>query len=208
MGMPDDGGGPGGGGRWPGTARTGAAGVGRLTDLIADPGRADVHVTLVARQAAAVRRRPRLPGYTLNGTSPGPEIRARVGPAGRRCALINESVPGGRHPALARGRRAERATDGVAGRHPGRGAGRRSVRLPLPRRPRRDLLVPLAPGVATSRCAAGCSARSWSSRRAATAGGSTSTASVHTLRRRRTINGHARRPAGSTPRRAAPCGCG
>lgn len=67
-----------------------------LTSLTADPDRAaDVRVTLVAR-----KQRFRLPtgrsvdGYTLNGTSPGPVIRATVGQL-VEVRLVNESVPDG-----------------------------------------------------------------------------------------------------------------
>ncbi|MFC7109605.1 multicopper oxidase domain-containing protein [Nonomuraea rubra] len=67
-----------------------------VSRLIADPDRpADVAMTIVAR-----RQRFRLPsgrafdGYTLNGTSPGPAIRAVKGQL-VQVRLINESVPGG-----------------------------------------------------------------------------------------------------------------
>ncbi|MGW3347140.1 multicopper oxidase family protein [Nonomuraea rubra] len=67
-----------------------------VSRLIADPDRpADVALTIVAR-----RQRFRLPsgrafdGYTLNGTSPGPTIRAVEGQL-VQVRLINESVPGG-----------------------------------------------------------------------------------------------------------------
>jgi FtsP/CotA-like multicopper oxidase with cupredoxin domain len=67
-----------------------AVGVDRL---VADSGPADVAVTLVARAA-------RLPfgsgfdGYTLNGSSPGPVLRAEVGQL-VEVRLVNESVPAG-----------------------------------------------------------------------------------------------------------------
>jgi FtsP/CotA-like multicopper oxidase with cupredoxin domain len=67
-----------------------------VTSLTADPGRpADVSVTLLAQ-----RERFRLPsgrsvdGYTLNGTSPGPTIRATVGQL-VEVRLVNISVPDG-----------------------------------------------------------------------------------------------------------------
>jgi FtsP/CotA-like multicopper oxidase with cupredoxin domain len=67
-----------------------------VTALTADPGRpADVTVTLTAR-----KERFRLPsgrdvdGYTLNGQSPGPVIRAVIGEL-VQVRLINESVPDG-----------------------------------------------------------------------------------------------------------------
>jgi FtsP/CotA-like multicopper oxidase with cupredoxin domain len=69
-----------------------AVGVDRL---VADPGPADVDVTLVARrQALRFRAGPEQDGYTLNGTSPGPEIRAALGQL-VQVRLVNESVPGG-----------------------------------------------------------------------------------------------------------------
>jgi FtsP/CotA-like multicopper oxidase with cupredoxin domain len=67
-----------------------------ITSLIADPRRpADVSVTLTAR-----KQRFRLPsgrdidGYTLNGQSPGPVIRATAGQL-VQVRLVNESVPDG-----------------------------------------------------------------------------------------------------------------
>ena len=67
-----------------------------IRTLTADPARpADVSVTLLAR-----RERFRLPsgrsvdGYTLNGESPGPTIRATVGQL-VQVRLVNVSVPGG-----------------------------------------------------------------------------------------------------------------
>jgi len=70
----------------------GAPAVG-VDQLVADSGPADVAVTLVARAA-------RLPfgsgfdGYTLNGGSPGPVLRAEVGQL-VEVRLVNESVPAG-----------------------------------------------------------------------------------------------------------------
>ena len=84
-------------------------------------------------------------GYTLNGSTPGPTIRAREGqvvevtlrnvdvPAGVTLHWHGYDVPGG--------------MDGVAGAS-GRRAGRGVVHLPLPRRPGGHLLVPLPPGLA------------------------------------------------------------
>ncbi len=67
-----------------------------VTSLTADPTRpTDVAVTLIAR-----KQRFRLPsgrtvdGYTLNGQSPGPVIRATAGQL-VRVRLVNESVPDG-----------------------------------------------------------------------------------------------------------------
>jgi FtsP/CotA-like multicopper oxidase with cupredoxin domain len=67
-----------------------------LTGLIADPLRnPDVRVKLVARQQTidVPGGRP-VDGYTLNGTSPGPTIRARQGDL-VEVAFINESVAAG-----------------------------------------------------------------------------------------------------------------
>lgn len=93
MGYPDYGGGP------AGTGHAGHAGHGSgrsITTLIADPNRpADVAFTLTAR-----KQRFQLPsgrtidGYTVDGQSPGPVIRATVGQL-IEVRLINESVPDG-----------------------------------------------------------------------------------------------------------------
>jgi len=77
-------------------AAYGSGGVVRVTDLAADPKRpADVHVELVARSGtvAVPGGRP-VDGYTVNGTSPGPTIRARQGQL-VEVVLVNESVPAG-----------------------------------------------------------------------------------------------------------------
>jgi FtsP/CotA-like multicopper oxidase with cupredoxin domain len=94
MGYPDYGGGPG-----TGMAHLGHTGHGpgrSVTSLTADPTRTpDVSVTLTARQ-----QRYRLPsgrtvnGYTVDGQSPGPVIRATVGQL-VEVQLVNESVPDG-----------------------------------------------------------------------------------------------------------------
>ncbi|KQZ10787.1 copper oxidase [Agromyces sp. Root1464] len=77
-------------------AGAGAGGAVSVTSLTADPDRtADVHVELVAR-AGTVEvpgGRP-VEGYTVNGTSPGPEIRARQGDL-VEVEFVNESVPDG-----------------------------------------------------------------------------------------------------------------
>ncbi|WP_254431372.1 multicopper oxidase family protein [Agromyces sp. Marseille-P2726] len=67
-----------------------------VTSLTADPDRApDVRVELVARQEPIdVPGGRRVDGYTLNGTSPGPEIRARQGEL-VEVTLVNESVAAG-----------------------------------------------------------------------------------------------------------------
>ncbi len=64
----------------PATGATRAPPMRNVTDLVADPRRpADVTVDLVARQESLHIGNRTLAGYTLNGTSPGPEIRAVVG---------------------------------------------------------------------------------------------------------------------------------
>jgi FtsP/CotA-like multicopper oxidase with cupredoxin domain len=67
-----------------------------VPSLTADPGRpADVTVTLTARQQRFRLASGRtVDGYTLNGQSPGPVIRARVGQL-VQVRLVNESVTGG-----------------------------------------------------------------------------------------------------------------
>src|SRR6266511_3335076 len=96
MGYPDVGGGPAGHLMAHGTHGSHAMAGRSLTSLRADPGRPpDVAVTLTARQ-----QRSRLPsgravdGYTLNGQSPGPVVRASVGQL-VQVRLVNESVPDG-----------------------------------------------------------------------------------------------------------------
>ncbi|MDQ0574206.1 multicopper oxidase family protein [Agromyces albus] len=67
-----------------------------VTSLQADPGRpADVRVELVARQDTVdvPGGRP-IEGYTVNGTSPGPELRARQGDL-VEVTFVNESVTDG-----------------------------------------------------------------------------------------------------------------
>ena len=67
-----------------------------VTSLTADPDRsADVRVELVARQATIdVPGGRSIEGYTVNGTSPGPEIRARQGDL-VEVEFVNESVTDG-----------------------------------------------------------------------------------------------------------------
>lgn len=97
MGYADYGGGPAGAApRHGGGAHAPGAGTRSLTSLVADPLRpADVSVTLAAR-----KQRFQLPsgrtvdGYTLNGRSPGPVIRAVQGQF-VEVRLVNESVPDG-----------------------------------------------------------------------------------------------------------------
>jgi len=66
-----------------------------VTDMVADPARpADVRVDLVARQQTLTIAGHSVPGFTVNGTSPGPEIRARQGEL-IEVHLRNESVANG-----------------------------------------------------------------------------------------------------------------
>ena len=80
-----------------GTARA-VGGIGEMsvTSLAADAGRpADVRVELVARQEPIdVPGGRRVDGYTVNGTSPGPEIRAKRGDL-VEVEFVNESVTDG-----------------------------------------------------------------------------------------------------------------
>jgi FtsP/CotA-like multicopper oxidase with cupredoxin domain len=74
----------------------GAAG-GRDVTTLAEPdqGPPDVEVTLTARQQkVSIPGGPTLTAYTLNGTTPGPTIRAAEGDL-VQVTLVNESVPGG-----------------------------------------------------------------------------------------------------------------
>lgn len=74
----------------------GAAGEVSVTALTADPDRpADVSVELVARQETIdVPGGRSVEGYTLNGSSPGPELRARQGDL-VEVTFVNESVTAG-----------------------------------------------------------------------------------------------------------------
>jgi FtsP/CotA-like multicopper oxidase with cupredoxin domain len=66
-----------------------------VTDMVADPARpADVRVELVTRQQMLTVGGRSMPGFTVNGTSPGPEIRALQGQL-IEVRLRNESVADG-----------------------------------------------------------------------------------------------------------------
>jgi FtsP/CotA-like multicopper oxidase with cupredoxin domain len=66
-----------------------------ITDLVVDPDRpADVRVDLVTRQQQLTVGGRSIAGYTVNGTSPGPEIRATQGEL-VEVRLRNESVAAG-----------------------------------------------------------------------------------------------------------------
>ena len=95
--------------------------------LAADPARApDVDVTLTARkQRFTLASGREIDGYTLDGSSPGPTIRATVGQL-VQVRLVNADVPDG-VTLHWHGVDVPNAADGVAGRHPGRGAARRRV---------------------------------------------------------------------------------
>jgi FtsP/CotA-like multicopper oxidase with cupredoxin domain len=100
------------------TSAASAAAPGRsvsVTSLVADPSRpADVRYTLVARQGRVTIRGGRaLDGYTLNGTSPGPELHARQGQL-VEVTLVNESVVEGTTLHW-HGVDVPNASDGVAG---------------------------------------------------------------------------------------------
>ena len=84
-----------GGGTAPASGRPSAASV-DVTSLVVDPSRpADNRVELVARRGVIqVPDGRAVDGYTVNGTSPGPTIRARQGQL-LEVTLVNESVPDG-----------------------------------------------------------------------------------------------------------------
>jgi FtsP/CotA-like multicopper oxidase with cupredoxin domain len=66
-----------------------------VTDMITDPARpADVRMDLVTRQETLAVGNRSISGFTINGTSPGPEIRATHGEL-IEVHLRNESVPDG-----------------------------------------------------------------------------------------------------------------
>jgi FtsP/CotA-like multicopper oxidase with cupredoxin domain len=66
-----------------------------VTDMVADPARpADVRVDLVTRQEMLSVGGRSIPGFTVNGISPGPQIRARQGQL-IEVHLRNESVADG-----------------------------------------------------------------------------------------------------------------
>ena len=101
----------------PAASGTPAAGTGTVSvrSLIADPDRpADVRVELVARQETVdVPGGRAVDGYTVNGTSPGPTIRARQGDL-VEVVFVNESVAAGATLHW-HGLDVPNAADGVAG---------------------------------------------------------------------------------------------
>lgn len=102
MGVPDLGGaaavvgGHGHGGAEPSTEGAPTTAGTPITELVADPARpADVRVELVARaERVVLPGGEAVDGFTLNGSTPGPEIRARQGEL-VEVALRNESVAAG-----------------------------------------------------------------------------------------------------------------
>ena len=102
-------------------------------------------------------------GFTLNGQTPGPTIRARAGDL-VEVAVTNENVRDGMTLHW-HGVDLPNGMDGVAGVTQDAIASGRPVRVPV-RRAAGDLLVPLAPGAPSSGDAAGCSGRwSWTAQR-------------------------------------------
>ena len=87
MGYLDYGGGPSGGHDHGSQARS-------VNDLVVDPARkADVRVDLVAAQQDLMIGGKSVPGYTLNGTSPGPTITVREGQLVRYIFATHRSRP-------------------------------------------------------------------------------------------------------------------
>ncbi len=93
----------------------GTRGLVSVTSLTVDPAAvADVRVTLVARSGTIqVPGGRNVEGYTINGTSPGPTVRARQGQL-VEVTLVNESVAGGTTLHW-HGMDVPNAADGVAG---------------------------------------------------------------------------------------------
>ena len=91
MGYPDDGGGPG-----TGADHAGMDMAGPSVDALREPpGPADVDVTLTARAGPVTLPSGRvIDGFSLNGTTPGPTIRAEQGQM-VQVRLVNENVPDG-----------------------------------------------------------------------------------------------------------------
>ncbi|SNT27291.1 Multicopper oxidase with three cupredoxin domains (includes cell division protein FtsP and spore coat protein CotA) [Asanoa hainanensis] len=102
-----------GGGAVPAAGHQHAGGI-SITGLTGPSGPPAVAVSLTARaESFTLATGERVAGYTLNHSSPGPEIRARVGDL-VQVELVNESVPDG--VALHwHGVRVPNAEDGVAG---------------------------------------------------------------------------------------------
>ena len=101
MGYADYGGGPrpsvlpSGGHTGHGSGHDGGAGSAMVTDLVVDPARrADVTFDLVTRAAQLQIGGRSVPGYTVNGTSPGPALTVRQGQL-VQVRVRNESVPAG-----------------------------------------------------------------------------------------------------------------
>ncbi len=119
-----------------------------VKDLVADTQREpDVTVDLVARQGTVRLASGReIEGYTLNGKTPGPTITATEGQlveVNLRNASVEDGVSLHWH-----GIDVPNAEDGVAGVTQDAVDPGRRAHLPVRRRPGRDVLVPLPPGLA------------------------------------------------------------
>ena len=117
--------------------------VATLTDPSTGAGRRPGHAGR-PQGADAPRVRPGDRRLHAQRHLPRPADHRGRGPA-RRGAAAERVGARGRRAALARGGRARRRGR-HRGRHAGRGAAGRRVRLPVPRRPRGHVLVPLPPG--------------------------------------------------------------
>ena len=153
-------------------------------------GEADFALTLTAEVAQVqLGGGPVVDGYTLNGSSPGPEIRVTEGDL-VEVTLVNDSVPDG-VTLHWHGVDVPNAEDGVAGvTQDAVPTGGESC-LPVRRGGRRHVLVPLPPGLARAGARRAVRDAWWSSRptdSAATADADL-VAAVHTYDGRRTVNG-------------------
>ena len=111
-------------------------------------GEPDVAVDLAAREESfALASGERVQGYTLNGTSPGPADRGAPGRPGAGDADQRRRARRG-DAALARRRRARTPRTASRGSPRTPSAPGEQLRLPLRRRGRRHVLVPLPPGLA------------------------------------------------------------
>ena len=109
-------------------------------------GEPDARFTLTARRATIELASGRtVDALTFDGRSPGPELRVTQGDL-VEVTLAERGHRPGRDDPLARGRRPE-CRGRRRGRDAGRGRARRALRLPLPRRAGRDVLVPHASGL-------------------------------------------------------------
>ena len=117
--------------------------------------RADVEYELAAeKQTFTLASGKTVDGYTLNGESPGPTIRATYGDL-VEVTSVNESVPDG-ITLHWHGIDVPKPMDGVAGVTQNAVLDGEKLHLPFRRRPGRNVLVPLAPGLARAGASAGC----------------------------------------------------